>query len=400
MPGNHESDGGATLFLERGGERTIAIESLAEPFRPASQFRTTRGMEAARIRRLEVHASTAATEVVRGVYEGHSTDVRTLSSILRQVPEVLADVLSTEGIPDTRFETAYPREVAMAVARAVATGVHVRTHEAYDSGLDGPAIPSTSVLAARVDDEERRYDEYLGRSRLAARQGDVAEMLELLAAVVERAHVSLPVVCSRTARASIAADHRGTELGVRVSVLCRRYAMLAAALVVLDWRLRRPRTHRTTGDIAASRTRRARRYLRLTVARRALVGTPSGTRMDLLGRVTDVRWIDRPEKPYSAATLVGTPGELRVPYKSIGRVGVVDGAGVWARGKVERDGDVAYLKVEFEGPGTHQRTYWEDWLANEVRASYDLYPGTVFMEWELPRIGTNGSGSDLYARIE
>jgi hypothetical protein len=80
-------------------------------------------------------------------------------------------------------------------------------------------------------------------------------------------------------------------------------------------------------------------------------------------------------------------------------VGIAAGRELWVRGKVEEEDGTPVLVAEFEGPGTHAGAVWEDWTADEVRDSYDLWPLVVDMVAELPAPGRRGGAADLLARI-
>ena len=63
----------------------------------------------------------------------------------------------------------------------------------------------------------------------------------------------------------------------------------------------------------------------------------------------------------------------------------------------EFEGGVA-LEAEFEGPDQHRTAVWEDWLATLARPAYDLYPGSLAVEWELPAITATSGAFDLLSR--
>jgi hypothetical protein len=53
----------------------------------------------------------------------------------------------------------------------------------------------------------------------------------------------------------------------------------------------------------------------------------------------------------------------------------------------------------FEGPGTHQKAIWEDWLAVLTRPAYDLYPETLDADWSLTTADGRIPPGDLMARL-
>ena len=300
---------------------------------------------------------------------------------------------------DDRFADAhYGQPLALSLARAVATGIHVRGHLAFTKPVVGRRPPAPAVLRA-LDQQERGYESALAESRRAAAAGEVSATSQLLRELHIEAHRGTALLVERAARLAGSRHPQADAAGLRASVLARRLAMLTAALVLLDRRQRRPRTRTTTSEIAASRAVLRRGFLRPTVARRTLHGVPVGGDTTLMGRLDEVTWVQRPTEPYSLAVFEHGP-MLVVPHRSLTRQGVAAGAYVWARGTVRDEASVGvHLKAGFNGPGTHRMTHWEDWLADLVRPAYDLYPGTLAVEWELPQTSDAGRRSDLYIRV-
>jgi hypothetical protein len=227
----------------------------------------------------------------------------------------------------------------------------------------------------------------------------MAGIQDVLHAVVEDGHGALAALCRSIG--SLPAGERGhAARGLRVSRLARRSALLAAATLWLGWRVLSGLLRDGTTRIAANRPLLARSDPRLRMAARRLGRLAEGERTAAVGRVVEVQWIERPDVPYSRATLAEADFEIRVHRRNMARLGVAPGGWLWARGKVEGGADGRpVLIAEFEGPGQHAGRVWEDWLADGVRAAYDLAPSVVFAEWELPGRDRPGAEADLRSRI-
>ena len=194
-------------------------------------------------------------------------------------------------------------------------------------------------------------------------------------------------------------DRDRGALGMRVARMGRRAAFLAASLLLLRARLSSARTVNTTAEIARSRTKLCRSEPRLRTAARSLREAAPGSRTRMRGRVREVKWIARPTIPYTRVRLQGTETEVHVHYKNLQRLGIQADMAIWVAGKVEEVSGARALIAEFEGPGQHAREYWEDWLADEVRSSCDLYPEVLFMEWDYPPAGGTHIAADVRARL-
>jgi hypothetical protein len=175
--------------------------------------------------------------------------------------------------------------------------------------------------------------------------------------------------------------------------------MLAAASVLLGWRLRQPRLRRPTATAAGRARQLERLTLRVFGARRGITAMDVGARLTLIGRATRVEWVERPRDPYSFAELEGTEGRLVVAHRSVLRRGLAAGCHLYALGKVKAVDDGIVLEAEFEGPDRHRTAVWEDWLATLARPAYDLYPGSLAVEWELPAIAGRSGSPDLLSRL-
>jgi hypothetical protein len=204
----------------------------------------------------------------------------------------------------------------------------------------------------------------------------------------------------RAGRAAQGDRRTAADVGLRASVLARRHALLAAGCVLVDARVRTPRGAAAVRRAAEGARRASRTAMRVPAARRRVSGLDDGTRIAFTGRVARVIWFDRPRKPYTRITLGGVAAPLLVSHKNMTRRGLAPGCHVWAIGNVkEVQPEGLAVECEFEGPDRHRDTYFEDWLATVVRPVYDLYPGSVAMEWELPPVDRRRGGWDLFSRL-
>jgi hypothetical protein len=121
--------------------------------------------------------------------------------------------------------------------------------------------------------------------------------------------------------------------------------------------------------------------------------------MAYVGRATRVEWVERPTKPYSFVELAGSDARLLVAHRSVVRRGLAAGSNVYALGNVKAGDEGVVLEAEFEGPDRHRTSVWEDWLATLARPAYDLYPGSLAIEWELPAITARSGAPDLLSRL-
>ena len=299
---------------------------------------------------------------------------------------------------------------AREAARAVATAIHAHLTLAYAEGRERRGLTPNLSLDERLTAAENAYVERLRGLRRAARRRDAAgkgAMAAILGEIVAEARGtadSLAVLASDAAAISTDLQLERNAPGLRASTLARRNAFLAAAAICLHARLMDPATRSTTPEVAERRTRLARRELSPRNAwiyvSEALIGR---TNMSVLGSIRDIEWIERGAKPFGAAVLAPSGSAVRLPFKSFTRNGISPGATVLAVGRVKPADDRTpepWLEIEQEGPTEHANTVWEDWLAVLVRDTYDLYPGSLRVEWELPAFGARGGRNDLLARIE
>jgi hypothetical protein len=385
------------LTVNRGGRVHVSVAELVEYFGPGELLRLPPGrLTSTRLMELSRASFLARDQAERRLYGRRTRDpaLDGLLGALGSVPELLAQIL-----PPSEAPPPYTQQIATGLARSAAEGVHIRLHRAFDDGLRQGPGPAGVSLATALEHEEAEYRRLLVRLRGAAGGSDASAVDAFGADAAATAHRSLARACQRAGRASLSNGPRAAELGLRASVLARRHAMLSAASVLLGWRLRQPRLRRPTAAAASRAKRLARVTLRVPGARRLITDGDVGRRLTLIGRATRVEWVERPRKPYSFAELEGTDGRLVVAHRSVVRRGLAAGCHVYALGNVKADDDGVVLEAEFEGPNQHRTAVWEDWLATLARPAYDLYPGSIAIEWELPAIGRRSGVPDLFSRL-
>ncbi|MEQ1895856.1 MAG: hypothetical protein ABL971_00555 [Vicinamibacterales bacterium] len=295
-------------------------------------------------------------------------------------------------------------------ARAVATAVHAHLTLAFAQGRERRGLTPNMSLDERLAAAESAYVVRLRGLRRAARRGDaagaraVAAILGEVVAETRGTSDSLAVLAFDAAAISTNLQLERNAPGLRASAHVRKNAFLAAAAICLHARLLDPATRSTTPEIAERRTRLSRRDLSprnaWTHVSDALVGR---TGVSVLGAIRDLQWIERGARPFGAAVFAPSGSVVRLPFKSFTRNGISPGATVLAVGRVKPADDHTpepWLEIEQEGPSEYANTVWEDWLAVLVRDAYDLYPGSLRAEWELPAFGARGGRNDLLARIE
>jgi hypothetical protein len=385
------------LTVSRGGRVYVSVAELVEYFGPDELLRLPPGsLTTTRLMELSRAGFLAADQAERRLY-GRSAGgegLEELLDVLGSVPDVLALIL-----PPSEAPSSYTAQIATRLARSAAAGVHMRLHRAFDDGLRAGSGRADASLIAALDQAEREHRVLLVRLRGAAQRSNAPAVDAVAASAASTAHGAVAETCLRAGRASRSQGTRAAEVGLRASVLARRQALLVAASVLVGWRVRQPRLRGPTAT-AAGRARQLERFtLRVPGARRTVSTSDVGARLTLVGRATRVEWVERPTDPYSFVELEGTDARLVVAHRSVPRRGLAPSCHVFALGKVKAIDDGVVLEAEFEGPDRHRTAVWGEWLAALARPSYDLYPGSLAMEWELPAIGERNAGSDLLCRL-
>lgn len=285
---------------------------------------------------------------------------------------------------------------AARVASAVGRAVHARLHDAYMRPA-GTAVAAGEALM-RLASGEVSYEAALGALHEAALQGDA----EAAAAVFENLLAAVGTWESQIEGVGLlpVQQRRIGNLGLRSTDLSRRLALLLAGCVLIMRRMSTGPGEAGMRRIAANRTTLRRYDTAQWQGLEPLHSRPEGDNQVVTGEIASIGWVDRPEIPYSYVRL--TDGaELRVHRRDIKLNGTVPGALIWVRGKVELDeSGHKILVAHFEGPGNHAGDVWEDWLADETRPAYDLYPRVIDANWEFPPLRVQYSTGDLLSRLQ
>lgn len=286
------------------------------------------------------------------------------------------------------------------VARAEAVCLHAKAAIEHQAGMDvRGGQPLTLALRDELAMAERTYRQSLARVRQLVRQADADGLVECLAAM-RLAEPALMSLVARCAAAPWVGQLGPMAPGLRVSALVRRTAMLRAATHMLIRKVRLKSTALATAATGCKQLTRS--DLRPDLAFRRISSRLLG-RQDIrvLGVGTSTEFVERGEKPFGKAVLKGGAGSLRLPFKSFARNGVAEGR-VWlCTGRIKEDTALGLcLEVEQEGPSAHAKSVWEDHLAQMVRRSYDLYPGSIRVELELASAGQRGASHDVLCRIQ
>jgi hypothetical protein len=349
---------------------------------------------------LALVADSAASAALQGLIlsRGSRTDQRTSDLVrgLARVPGAMAAALSNARAFAWWL---YEPETALRLARASASGIHLRCQRAFQDGREMRPQPPTTKLIDDLALLDRRYLSNLRELRRVAMAGKFDAPLSIAAEVTDDSYSALAPLCKLAGRAAGSDDYRAAEAALRASDLARRNAALVAGAILMDKRLRDKRRRRPTADAARRASKLRRTPLNPNAARKTLRPSDVGKGLAVVAQLGEVDYIERPRKPYSSAAIDGV-GALRVPYKNMRRVGVVSGSWVVAAGKVKVADSDRTLEVEFEGPGQHKGEYFEDWLCDLARPAYDLYPSVLRMTWEFPDPRVRGGGADLLSRVD
>ena len=387
-----------SLFVKRGGKISLSALKLKESVGKNGGLRSgsqrTSGARLAQLALAVRAASKDAMHIFPATTQAKRERLDLLLGILADVPHYIEDV----NVSKDSAKLYYSETVAAQFARAVAVGIHLRLHIAFANGAEAAVKRSHNTTRKRLHTHEQKLRARLASLRRAAQVTDAGAALSMLKTITHDAHHVLPQLVEEAAQVSLRESRKNLALGLEASILARRNAMAAAGCVMLHRRLLLDRLARGT-KFAVERIPALRRdVVRPEIARTDLSAIDVGRRFSLLGRASEVEWIGRPQKPYTRVGFVAATVDLHVPQRSLDRRGVTPGTVVWAMGTVKK-GPPLYLESEFEGPGQNSRRYFEDYLATLTRPAYDLYPGSMLLEWEFPRIKVARGANDLISRV-
>ena len=227
-----------------------------------------------------------------------------LVAVLGRVPATITRGLESARRLDRWPSARFSESAARLTGQAAATGAHIGLALAVERAAGRrPRAAARDRVVERVAAERSRYRGALHVARRTARAGDVERLGQLLDETVRHVHGDLATLCGDAAAAAHPDHPRHASLGLQASALGRRYVMLVAALLLLQWRLHNRYTASATRRIASSRLRLRRDVPRLGSARRDLAGLAFGTRVRVFGRARSVVFEERPRRPFSTVTL-------------------------------------------------------------------------------------------------
>lgn len=339
-------------------------------------------------------ASLRSAALDSGVVDDEALDA--VVDQLARIPDAVDEMPSPDQ-DSYPWEAPIDDDAALVLAAAPAIVVHLASQLAFRSGSDEPAAAGWDPgLAAAVAGAETEHLELLAEAWEAAETSDV-ELMRALYAHVLGSLVDLVELCA--AVGALDADaRRVAHLGLRTCAVARRRAMIAAALVQLLRRASTPRGAAGLRRITSGRGVATRHEPDLWTASTSIDGVDEGDSTRFVGLVTETGWVDRPEIPYSFARTTGDV-EVRVHHRDVQRSGLQTGSLLWVHGKVEDLDGAPGIVAHFEGPGSHAGEVWEDFLADDVREAYDLYPNVVEAVWEFPVCTARNGAADLLGRI-
>ncbi len=279
-------------------------------------------------------------------------------------------------------------EGAQVFGTALATLAHITLQSAaHQSTNPGPGTSSRSATSG--------YLHRLSRLRDIAVDGEVDHVSDLLheLAMEQMATLISAWETAPSASSTLVAD--GAKR-VELAHTSRRVTALIAVCPLIQYRANSSRLRGSTGALAQRRTRLVRRASMR--GRSRFDHLPPLARTTVLGRTSDVAFVDRPDRPYTRLRLT-VDADLRVHFKNLLRCGLTRDLWVQGRAKVEPpDEGWPYAVCEFEGPSTESSGVWEDWLHEQVRDWYDMAPRSVDLVWDYPDPSRPHGAGDLLCR--
>jgi hypothetical protein len=380
----------SAVFVKKASKHLLDSRRLLRVLKDGGELnRLPPTLPGTRLRAVHYYGETALFGALTAITTSDTRRLRVVAASLEYVPTQVRAVLSAVPV-DASY--AYPESLALALARLSASAVHARLAIA---GRPVRPRPPKRKLA----DAERHYRRELARLRKNVADGRRAAVLDVLQNVADpllRRLVDLAPSVSGSKSDAVDAG----RTAVRFGTLARRVAMLAAAAVLLDWRFRQGRA--ASGRMQhAARSRRVlvRKSKARALPRVRLDDLPDGHTVVTTGRIDDLAFVKRPDKPFTRVVLKNGGGTIHVPFKNARRLGWQAGVAILVRAKIARKDGQRVAEGMFEGPGTHQKAIWEDWLAVLTRPAYDLYPETLDADWSLTTADGRIPPGDLMARL-
>ncbi len=287
---------------------------------------------------------------------------------------------------------------ALTFGRFLSCSLHIHLHKLYDNARHKTSKQGPQNLAGQMVRFESMYDDWLYASRNAARNDDHLALLDIYEDIQFTGFGEFAGLVSTVG--SMDWEQRGYKsIGLRACQLSRKMAFLLASTIYLRARMVRSSSRSGLRKVSTSRKKLRRRTPNVQLSLKGLKGLEKYTRLPIAAYVNDITWLNRGNKPYSFATEVNGNFDIRLYYKNMLRSGMSADTWIWVKGKKEGSNASPRVVAEFEGVGQHQGTYWEDYLVTELRDAYNLYPGSLHMEWEFPVLGKRGALNDIVSRI-
>lgn len=305
-----------------------------------------------------------------------------------------------EGMPEHADEKAFGDvDQACSMASSLACAAHMFLHKKYDNARYGDRKGVPINLVGQVVRFELMYQDLLRTSQRAAKSLDDQMLRDIYEEISFEVYGEYAWLVEQVG--ALSWEDRGFKsIGLRVCQLSRKMAFLMASTLYLRARMVTKSSRNGLTKIATTRTKLLRRIPNVQMNWRALSRIKDYTRLTICTYINDIQWIDSAVKPYSFASSISEDYFVRLYYKSMARSGMSSKIWVWTKGKKETKEGMPVVVAEFEGLGQHQDEYWEDYLATKMNDYYNLYPGSLHMEWEFPVIGSIGAINDLIARIK
>lgn len=346
--------------------------------------------------KLSRHSRTAASLYAIQFYGRRPIDTATLARNILETLTSAVSVLPPPGRPLSKESEQRLAKALRFLLKSTAMQLHIYLHNAHQAGLNKKGGRAEKSLSQAVRLEERAYLSALMKSRKLVLQADIAALRSLALHIAKRL---IETTAPLLTRASATTSAKGDIHALQLSDTARRWIHLLAAAVIFSCGLHDTGRKAALQKSADACKKPARLDMRLNTALARVPATLKKT-AKIRGKVNHVRYFRLPKKPFSAANLVGAGIYLLAPYKSLMRIGVVNGSTVWAVGKRTKFMGKPVFEIEFEGVGQHSKIYWEDFLADSLRSVYNLYPAALRMAWSFPDVRRKDAISDLVSRTK
>ncbi len=372
----------------------------ARAFRPTDKelfARETSDRAILAVTRAMKHATVAST-LVDAFYGGEKASAELVKEMTGEVLTDLEALLP--GDAEAMLEMEERKSVIAAsdaMAGAMADYLYAYCHGEFQTGR--LSAPNTADgLGAGVAGLRVRYLVLLEESRTLARGNDAHGLFALSRRIADCILAEAGDLL-RTAGASSETDLAEKKFyGLAASDISRRLILLSLACMKLGAELKD--AYRAHHIVKAAKTLNAlwREDMKLR-ATPTNVHIPGLRAVTVKGKLNHVKYYERPGKPFSSATIIGAGLHLIAPYKSLPRMGVTNGASVWATGTLKiTPAGKRLFELEFEGLEPHAEVYWEDYLAYKYKDIFNLYPSALRMIYEYPDLRRTDAPSDLRSR--